>query len=148
MIAAFYKGKGNVYNGFIRFWDGGPYSHCELVFSDGLSASASWQDGRKVRGKRIAFNPDHWDFIELPDYLEPAARAYFEKTKGRPYDLIGQIRFLIAPLKGSKHGDWCSEWVPAALGMKDPWRYGPNGLYAAPAGYNAVMEQPIVNIQE
>jgi len=28
-----------------------------------------------VRFKRIDYDPDHWDFIELPDHLEPAARA-------------------------------------------------------------------------
>jgi hypothetical protein len=131
MKAAFYKGKGTVFNGFIRWWDAGAYSHVEIVFSDGLAASASFRDGQQVRTKQIDFNDGHWDFIELPDELEDQARAFLVKTDGMPYDLLGQIRFLIAPMKGQKSKFWCSEWVAAALGMDQPWRYGPNGLYAA-----------------
>lgn len=127
--AAFYKGEGNAFNGFIRFWDGGIYSHCELVFSDGMSASASWRDGRQVRLKMIEYDADNWDFIELPPELEESARTFFEQTKGRPYDLVGQIRFLIAPVRGSRKGFWCSEWLAAALGSPEPWRYSPNILY-------------------
>lgn len=128
---AFYKGKGNLFNGFVRFWDGGKYSHSELVFSDGMSASASWRDGRQVRGKYIDFNPEHWDFVDVPAHMESRARHFFAVTKSAPYDLAGQVRFAIAPLRGSREGYWCSEWVAEALGMPDPWRYGPNGLYAA-----------------
>lgn len=131
MRAAFYKGKGNLFNRFIRFWDAGPYSHCELVFPDGLSASASWQDGRKVRGKYIDFNQAHWDFVDLPDSIEDAVWEFYVGTRGAPYDLIGQLRFFFAPLRGAKKGYWCSEWVAAALGYPDPWRYSPNSLFSA-----------------
>ena len=78
MKAAFYKatrpGLQGLYSRAARAVDRGPYSHCELVFSDGLSGSASYIDGG-VRLKRIDFDPEHWDFIELPAHLEPAARA-------------------------------------------------------------------------
>lgn len=128
---AMYKGKGNLFNGLIRYWDSGIYSHCELVFSDGLAASASYRDSQEVRGKMIDFNDGHWDFIVLPDHLEEAARRFFEDTKGTGYDLVGQLRFFYSPLRGQKDKYWCSEWIATALGMTDPWRYGPNGLYAA-----------------
>ena len=49
MKAAFYKGTRpglqGIYSRAVRAIDRGPYSHCELVFSDGLSASASYIDG-------------------------------------------------------------------------------------------------------
>lgn len=128
---AFYKGRGNWFNRFIRFWDGGPYSHCELVFSSGVSASASWQDGRQVRSAFINFRPEHWDFIELPAEWEAPARVFLDKTEGAKYDLVGQVRFFIAPLRGARKGYWCSEWVAAALGFPDPWRYSPNNLFSA-----------------
>lgn len=130
MKAAFYKGNKTLTGAFIRFWEGGSYSHVELVFSDGSAASASLMDGG-VRQKQINFRPEHWDFVDLPDGLEDEALAFLVQTNGMPYDLIGQIRFLIAPFKGQKEKFWCSEWVAAALGMDQPWRYGPNGLYAA-----------------
>lgn len=45
MIAAFYKstrpGWTGLYNRIIRWWERGDYSHCELIFSDGLAASSS-----------------------------------------------------------------------------------------------------------
>lgn len=130
MKVAFYKGNRSVYNAIIRVWDAGPYSHCEIVFTDGLTASASYSDGKRVRSKTIDFDPDNWDFIDIPDHLEASARAFFEQTNGKGYDLIGQIRFIFAPLQGQRDKFWCSEWVAAALGMTDSWRYGPNGLYA------------------
>jgi hypothetical protein len=128
---AMYKGKGNLFNALIRFWDSGAYSHCELVFSDGVCASASYRDDQRVRGKEIYLDMNHWDFVDLPPELEWKARMFFYSTEGAGYDLIGQLRFLASPLHGQQDKYWCSEWIAAALGMKDPWRYGPNGLYAA-----------------
>lgn len=127
----FYKAEGRMHNKLIRWWDVGIYSHVELVFSDGMSATASRQDGSRVRMKRIEYDLDRWDFIELPAHLEANARAFFEKTDGLKYDLIGQLRFAFAPYKGRSDRYWCSEWIAEALGMPDPWRYGPNGLYVA-----------------
>lgn len=119
-------------NGLIRFWDNGPYSHAELVLSSGTALSVSYDDGRRVRAKQINFNPDHWDFVEVPADLEMQVMNFFVRTEGKPYDLWGQVRFLfLAPHKGSSEGYWCTEWIAAALGMVDPWRYSPNILYSA-----------------
>ena len=68
MKVALYKGKrggsAGAFDASVRWWTRGPYSHVELVFSDGMSASASPRDGG-VRFKRIDFKPEHWDFIDL-----------------------------------------------------------------------------------
>ena len=68
MKLACYKGKRGGTAGFfdaaVRWWTRGPYSHVELVFSDGMSASSSMRDGG-VRFKEIEYHPDRWDFIEL-----------------------------------------------------------------------------------
>lgn len=81
--------------------------------------------------KRISYDPNNWDYIELPSELESYARSFYESTKGMPYDLFGQLRFFVSPLGVSKDTYWCSNWVASALGMPEPWRYGPNGLAAA-----------------
>lgn len=135
MKAAFYRGTRpglqGIYSRAVRAIDRGPYSHCELVFSDGLSASASWVDGG-VRFKAIDYSqhPEHWDFMALPDELEDYARAWFEFNMGLPYDLAGNVRFVLPWVHDSETGWFCSEAFGAALRWREPWRYGPNGAAA------------------
>lgn len=133
MRAAFYKatrpGLQGIYSRAVRWIDRGPYSHCELIFSDGLSGSASYIDGG-VRLKRIDYDPAHWDFIELPAHQEPYARDWFERNAGAPYDLLGNVRFVLPWLPDSERGWFCSEAEAAALRLREPWRLGPNGLAA------------------
>lgn len=133
MQAAFYKGTRpgfqGIYSRAVRWIDRGPYSHCELVFSDGMSGSASYIDGG-VRFKQIDYNPAHWDFLDLPPSLEPYARDWFERNAGAPYDLMGNVRFVLPFLHDSQRGWFCSEALGAALGWAEPWRFGPNGLSA------------------
>lgn len=131
--AAFYRGirpgLAGVYNRGVRRIDNGPYSHSELIFSDGLSGSASWMD-KGVRLKQIVYDPSKWDFIDLPRELEAAARQWFIDHEGEPYDLRGNVRFLCGVVRESEKGKFCSEATMAALGFSEPWRYGPNGAAA------------------
>jgi hypothetical protein len=135
MQASFYKGTRpglqGIYSRAVRWIDRGPYSHCELVFSDGLSGSASYIDGG-VRFKAIDYSqhPEHWDFLDLPDAAEPYARDWFESRIGAPYDLMGNVRFVLPWVHDSEKGWFCSEAMAAALRLKEPWRFGPNGLAA------------------
>jgi hypothetical protein len=132
--AAFYKGnkpgiKG-LFSRLIKWWERGQYSHCELVFSDGVAASSSLLDGG-VRFKEIDFKPDKWDFIDLPSEKEQDARQWFTDHEGEGYDAIGNIRFALDFLPDDPKKWFCSEALAAALGKKEPWRYGPNGLAAS-----------------
>ncbi|EJE53778.1 hypothetical protein PMI14_01329 [Acidovorax sp. CF316] len=131
--AAFYKsvrpGLQGIYSRGVQFIDKGPYSHCEAVFSDGLSASASWMD-KGVRFKDVVYKPGHWDIIPLPLDMEDAARDWFEFNQGLPYDLLGNVRFVLPWADESPDGYFCSEALAAALGLREPWRFGPNGLAA------------------
>lgn len=133
MRAAFYKatrpGLQGLYSRGVRVIDHGPYSHCEVVFSDGMWGSASFVDGG-VRLKRIAVDPAHWDFLDLPSGLEAYARDWFERNVGAPYDLMGNVRFVLPWLRDSERGWFCSEALGAALRWSEPWRYGPNGAAA------------------
>lgn len=134
MRAAFYKGTRpglqGIYSRVVRLIDRGPYSHCELVFSDGISASASWIDGG-VRFKRIDYKPEHWDFIDLTHLDEERARDWFREQEGAGYDLLGNVRFVLPIVPASASGWFCSEAMATSLGMSEAWRLGPNGLAAA-----------------
>ncbi len=135
--AAFYTGTrpglAGIYNRLIRWWDNGKYSHCELIFSDGMAASASFLDGG-VRFKQIDFDPARWDFIDLPADLETVARQWFTKHQGSGYDVIGNLRFALDFLPDNKNKWFCSEALAAAIGIAEPWRLGPNGLAAVLTG--------------
>lgn len=131
MKIAFYKGTrpgiSGLYNRFVRFIDAGPYSHCELVFSDGVSASSSFIDAG-VRFKRIEYSEANWDFVEIPDYLENQARKWFEDHEGSKYDLLGNLRFVLFFIPQSKNKYFCNEALSESLGFKESWRLGPNGF--------------------
>jgi hydroxymethylpyrimidine pyrophosphatase-like HAD family hydrolase len=132
MKAAFYKGTqpgvaGN-YNRIVRWWDQGVHSHCELIFSDGISASSSFTDGG-VRFKQIEYDPLKWDFIQLPDHLEPVARKWFEDHIGCEYDTFGNLRFVIDFLPDDADKRFCSEALAEALGIPEAWRFSPSCLY-------------------
>ena len=86
--------------------------------------------GSGVRLKRIDYDSGHWDFIDLPPSMEPYARDWFERNAGAPYDLMGNVRFVLPFLPDSERGWFCSEALGAALGWREPWRFGPNGLSA------------------
>lgn len=145
MQAAFYKatrpGLQGLYSRAVQVIDHGPYSHCEIVFGDGMCGSASYIDGG-VRLKRIVFDPTHWDILQLSPELEDYARDWFERNAGTPYDLMGNVRFVLPFLPDSADGWFCSEAFGAALRWREPWRYGPNG---AAALLRTMYPQTIIN---
>lgn len=128
--AAFYKGSHGFLNGWmIKWWDHGPYSHCELAFSDGVcGSSVGYEGGVVLRAREM--NPEEWDYIDLPDHLEPRAREWFEQHKGKSYDYLGLVRFVFDFLSASRDKWICSGACADALGLEEGWRLGPNGLRA------------------
>lgn len=137
---AFFKGKRTGWPGLfdraVRWYTGGPYSHCEIVLStsEGLSwcASASKQDGG-VRLKHMALPSDRWDILHAP-YADPHAVAqWFASHTGGRYDTLGLFGFFAA--RGTQSPDrwFCSEACAAALGIPEPWRYCPNTLFSITA---------------
>jgi hypothetical protein len=131
MKVAFYKGRKRLFNKLVSWWTRGPYSHCELVFSDGQSASSSFMDGG-VRYKRILYNHDHWDFIELgPEFDEQKAREWFDEHLGNGYDVAGIIGFVNPRISQDKQKEFCIEAVLSALEFTESWRYNLNTAYSA-----------------
>ncbi len=127
-------GLEGLYNRLGRYLDGGPYSHCELIFTERDSASASFLD-HGVRFKDIGYSSvGNWDFLPVPDpdgSTERFARSWFEFHAGMKYDIWGNIRFGIGFARESRHAWFCSEAVMAALGYHETWRYGPSGAATA-----------------
>lgn len=131
MKLAFYKstksGLAGLYNRGVRIVTKGHYSHCEIIFSDGMSASASFAD-KGVRFKQIDYDQLKWDIFDLPSHLETNARKWFVEHEGQKYDLLGNVHFLI-PVVGDDKNKWCcSEACAQALGIDGAWRFHPNLL--------------------
>lgn len=127
MRVAFYKGTRHgfvgLFNTITRWWLNGVYSHCELIFSDGVSASASFTDGG-VRFKTIDFNPAKWDIVEV-QASEVVAREWFKVNEGAKYDVWGLFGFIARRIKGQQGRFFCSESIMEALGYSDSWRFDP-----------------------
>jgi len=124
---AFYKGKGLIGNALIRWWTHSPYSHCELIV-DGMAYSSSLMDGG-VRAKRIDFDPEHWEIIELPWADAGAVQAYFLATQGERYSWLDLLRSQVFNRNEDEPGAaFCSEWCAAALGLPSPATLSPATL--------------------
>ena len=64
---AFYKGKGDWSDKFIRFWIKSKYSHCELIINN--PENGEWISASPrtllVEKRRINYNPDNWDIVDI-----------------------------------------------------------------------------------
>lgn len=138
MQIAFYKGTkaglAGIYNRGVRFVTKGKYSHCELIFSDGMSASASFADGG-VRFKRIDYDSTRWDIVDIGDKFESQSREWFQRHEGQGYDLLGNLHFIFGFVGDNRHKWSCAEAVAESIGVPDSWRINPNSLYPIVAKY-------------
>jgi hypothetical protein len=121
MKIAFYKGlhrdsslldKGICIASFSR------YSHCEIVFSDGLCASSSWMDGG-VRFKAINIGSGNWDVygLSIPDVQEALARSLFNLHEGSGYDVRGAVAARFGVDWRAKDAFFCSGICAEACGI-------------------------------
>jgi hypothetical protein len=129
VIASLYKGRKRLSNRLINWWDRGPYSHCEITFSDGLSGSSSFLDGG-VRLKYINFDPAHWDRFVIRADVE-YARQWYRDNENAKYDVWGNIHFVVSRIPDRQTSFFCSEAFMASLRYPDAWRFTPNTAYAA-----------------
>lgn len=128
---AFYKGTRpgfpGLYNRAVRKKERGPYSHCEFVFSDGWSASSSFED-KGVRFKYITYDPSRWDIFDLPYLDEDKVRQWFKDHIADKYDVMGNVYQLFGFFRPTPGRAFCSAALAAAAGLDDPFRFGPNAL--------------------
>lgn len=122
MKIAFYKGLKSKHfiDKLISVATLSEYSHCEIVFSDGVSASASRRDGG-VRFKKIDYtiNPDRWDIYEIVNpyglEAENLIRYFFSIHDEDEYDYIGACGSWLRLDLSSDGRMWCSQVCALAL---------------------------------
>jgi hypothetical protein len=151
--ACFYKGTRpgwhGLYNRAVRWWTNSNYSHMEIQFSDGLSASSSFEDGG-VRFKQIGYTSDNWDFIDLPEWMEPYCRRYFGERVGRKYDVWGQFHFVFFIIRGAVSKLFCSEIGVESLGVQEGqgYRFNPGDAFAfLSSALFSVRKPTFINIE-
>lgn len=114
---AFYKGEGRIFDKLIRWWTKGKYSHCEIVFMDGLWYGAdAWNN--EVRYAYFLPDPANWDMIEisLAPKEELLVRAWCDSKVGKGYDYLGLILSQVIFLGIDCANRWfCSELCVEAL---------------------------------
>ena len=122
-------------DGLTRILTRGRYSHCELAVRLPETAggqeyecySASLRDGG-VRMKTMPLPADKWDLIPLDDaVLHAHIVGLYLRTAGQGYDLPGAFGVVFGLPENRKRW-FCSEWVGAALGLSESWRFSPNDL--------------------
>lgn len=126
MKIAFYLAKyGNTYDKLISFTTGSPYSHCELVFSDGMCGSSSPRDGG-VRLKYLNLD-DHWVVYDLEyPFNESQIRYWFKLNEGMKYDWVGAVASVLHIDLSEDNKRYCSQICAEMLGLEST--VTPSGL--------------------
>lgn len=109
-----------------KFWLGGPYTHTELVFSDGWAGTSRGTEGGVVLHK-IDYPASDWDIIEI-DGDEAYARKWFEDHAGSKFDYFGLLGFIWRPGEGQQTRWFCSESVAESLRFPEAFRFDPCAL--------------------
>lgn len=106
---------GDNWDKLIAYWTKGPYSHVELMFSDGMCFSSSPRDGG-VRFKQIAIDPTHWAIVNINvGDKEAEIREWCQSQCGMKYDWLGVLGCGIHMPFRTKHRWFCSEICITAL---------------------------------
>ena len=127
MKIIFYKAEhGTFADKVISLFTRSKYSHCEILFSDGVCASSSPRDGG-IRLKSIQIG-DHWDVFELIGrYDEDAIKYWFMTNLGDSYDWLGAFGSVLSLDLTSEDKKFCSYSCAIVLGL-DPI-VSPGGLF-------------------
>ena len=112
----FYKADGKLLDKLIRWWTNSKYSHCEILFENGLMFSADGWDSKGVR-YTSQFNPENWEVvtITLDDYKVKYLKMWCDDRVGKGYDWTGVLRFVVPILPQLDEKWFCSELCGAAL---------------------------------
>lgn len=109
-----------------------PYTHVEMVMSDGMWFTSSHFEkgvvGRKYEPEGV------WEYVDV-EADEEVARHYLEALVGMPYDYLGVARFVFPGVPHSHDRWFCSELTACTLKVcgrnlkKKPQHYSPGGLH-------------------
>lgn len=136
-VVAFYKAVGELFDHAVRIWEGGRYSHCEIVLPSGRWISASPRDGG-VRYVDNEMDLSKWDFVAIKVDDKPLAKAtqWAATQEGKKYDWTGIFLSQILPFCiENPRKFFCSEFCihffqrMNMLSEVIPQLHGPNGFY-------------------
>lgn len=134
---AFYRGPGNIITHLIRLITFGPFSHVELVFSDGTTFEISGHGPNSgVHFHKKEYTTKDWVFfgISLREQEEGKLRSYCHKFIGERFSFMGLWAFLFPFLDSDKYL-YCSRGIVMAfqesLGMFKnlPLKISPNNMF-------------------
>jgi hypothetical protein len=134
MKLASYKGTRRGYKGLfnrlIRWWTNSIYSHNELIFNNGISASSSGSDGG-VRFKTIEYDLTKWNIftLDIPVEQQDQAWRWFCEHKGQSYDYLGLLGFVWRRGTQDKKKWFCNESIGASLGLLNPDLFTPGQFH-------------------
>ena len=125
MHIAYYKGKGGMFNKWIRLWLRSERTHEELII-DGVWYTASHLDGGVCK-RKIEHNPNNWDVYKLDAIFdEEYAKKYFADRMRCKYDWVGIGLTQVVPLGIHLFNRYfCTEIVQGALQIEDSHRLNP-----------------------
>ena len=109
-----------------KWWLNGPYTHTELIFSDGWAGTSRATEGGVVLHK-IDYPPEDWDIIEI-DGDEAYARKWFEDHVGAKFDYFGLLGFVWRPEEGQQTRWFCVESIGDSLKFPEAFRYECNSF--------------------
>jgi hypothetical protein len=149
MKIAFYRGDTSFFSKLITWWTGtvtlgdgrvvGPFTHAELIFSDGRWFSSSeGEGGTRFADLRLAKNDPRWLVVDLPLTAEQEREVYWraQTINGLGYDVWGILKTGWRPAKECSDRWFCSEacaYCLQAAGLfpgTPAWRYTPVDLAA------------------
>lgn len=126
-------------NTVIRLVDGGPFSHCGVIYTDNRGQSrvieATFEEGLRDRSLgSLLFATTHYEILDLPLPGELQARMWALSQVGKGYDfgalpaLALRMHFGTAPRWDAKGRWYCAEHVLATccstgeLELREPMR--------------------------
>lgn len=143
MKIAFYIGGETFIDKAIQWWDQERESHCELIFSDGVSFSSrpkGWGTSFKAQGKIDYSDSSKWEVIDLSEFIDSDAEEIIRKWCVAEddcwYDIIGIFFSVVFPFGFQNPWWWfCSEVCCAALQQigwfvdEKSWKITPSELH-------------------
>ena len=135
MKVIFWKKKSSFISRLIMCWTNSQYSHCELLFSDGVRFGINSNFNAKFYKDT---DYENWDVLEIKGGDEEKVKYSCNEIIGCKYDWVGVIFSQIFPFGWESKTKWfCSEVCVDRLqagnytqvfGAK-PYRVSPNKLY-------------------
>lgn len=121
MKVVFYKNGTALSDRLIRWWTHSPYSHCELLFDDGLMVSSYPHIG--IRELHVgSLDPHFWDILDIPLDAEKTdhLKTWCKGELGCPYDWASLFMSQVLKIPRAHPDKWyCSEFCAAGLQQAD-----------------------------